>query len=162
MNVTVDDKPVSGVVGYLNAIRAMRSLQYPKTPKGFLYGSMDEMLLALGRSFTPAPLPKGVRRGRMKMCYMNAANLVMDNPELVYCEGYAAGILPVMHAFCVTRKGAVVDPTWKDGTEYFGVPIKREFLRKTLLRNKVYGVLDDWKNEWPLCRLPSSEWLEAL
>ena len=48
---------------------------------------------------------------------------------------------------------------WK---EYFGVPIKQEYLEDHMLKTKMYGpVVDDWKNQFPLLRLPTDQWLHT-
>jgi hypothetical protein len=67
-----------------------------------------------------------------------------------------------MHAWCVNKKGEVFDPTWKDGDEYFGVPFKLDFVRKTILQRKKYGVIDNWEKKWPLLvgDLDPKEWRE--
>ncbi len=66
-------------------------------------------------------------------CYANAAYTARTYREhdLVYAEGIAAlsrrGVtIHLPHAWCVTRAGDAIDPTWEveDGTvAYFGVPV---------------------------------------
>ena len=86
------------------------------------------------------------------MCFMNAAKAALMDRCLTYVEGYAAGLIPIIHAWCVTARGEVVEVTWEDGVgvEYYGIPFKKEFLRDELLRNKHYGLIDQWHNKWPL------------
>lgn len=82
---------------------------------------------------------------------MNASKLALDFPGcFTYCEGYAAGIIPTLHAWVVTKFGTVIDPTWEDGTDYFGVPIKTSYLLKSMKRTGVYGVIDLWQHRWPI------------
>ena len=145
---------------YLQAMTDMVK-QACKTPIGRYYG-MDDFILQNGQAFQHAPLPEGIKRGKMKMCYQNAAILALDNPKLIYCEGYAHSIIHTAHAFCVTEDGFVVDPTWKDGKDYYGVLFKTEFLRETILKRKYYGIIDDWQNHWPIFTTPKEQWHRPL
>ena len=111
-----------------------------------------------GRVYRAARLPRDVRRGPMRECFRNAANLALSRHDLTYVEGYAvsgaAGIpLPLLHAWCVTASGRVVDPTWEDSraSRYFGVPIKAGYLRVALLQDGVYGLLDSPRRAAAMC-----------
>src|ERR1019366_9509755 len=70
----------------------------------------------------------------------------IGNPSLTYVEGYITvhGV-PIKHAWTVDEDGQVVDSTI-DGAgkvdNYFGVPFSTTYLEKTLVKNKVYGLLD--------------------
>jgi hypothetical protein len=142
------------VLEYLKAMVEMRSKLMPK-PKGWKYTSAEEFVLKNGRPFKPAPLPENVYRGTIKECYRNALVLAMENrKEYSYCEGFAtAGIVPVLHAFCVNKRGEVVDPTWgNDGIDYFGVPFDWKFIDEQIKEIRYYGFLDDWRRHWPLLR----------
>ena len=115
-----------------------------------IYGSMNAMLyvyvLHRGRLFDAGELPATVRRGTSGQCFQNAAELVMKEPEkYAYVEGYAMGIMPVHHAWCVTRDGSVIDPTWTDSKEsaYFGIPMNMRFVAETVLNNGVWGVFGE-------------------
>ena len=95
---------------------------------------------------TSSPLPRGVERGVAKQCFQNAGRLALAHPEeLTYCEGWAQMPahrgLSAYHAWCLDRKGNVVDPTWthKKGHEYLGLPIKTSALRKQILATKEWG-----------------------
>jgi predicted ABC-type ATPase len=70
--------------------------------------------------------------------------------------------LALPHAFCVDHNGTVVDPTWKDGTSYFGVPLKQSFADKTIYARKYYGVIDNMEQKFPLYKgdIPKSEWYD--
>lgn len=105
----------------------------------------EAQVLGQGRFFKAQPLPREYKRGEMKACYMNAAKLALDNPELTYVEGYGTTkkiqFLPFAHAWCVDKHGNVIDPTWTDGVAYCGVPVTTDFLRRQLLATKMYGIL---------------------
>ena len=100
---------------YVGLSRKMRKKQ-----DGWNFISPDELILTHGRSFTIAPLPKGIRYGRLGECFKNASRLALYHNDLTYCEGYAMGIIPVLHAFCIDAKGNVVDNTWRDGRSISG------------------------------------------
>jgi hypothetical protein len=154
---------MTGVETYMQAMMKMREMNKDKLPKpnGWKYSCMEDFVLANGRLFTYKPLPKKIKRGEMKLCYMNAYHLVMAKPELIYVEGFAAGIIPTAHAWCVDRKGRVYDPTWQDGQEYFGVPFDPIFVLETIAKREHYGVIDDWENKWPLIQGVRTDFLHS-
>ena len=74
----------------------------------------------------------------IKQCYYNS---MMAHPELEYWEGWAAGIIPVNHAWNV-KDGKVVDTTWSlldyqreqaEHIVYLGIHIPREFMVSQLM-----------------------------
>jgi len=69
-----------------------------------------------GQFVKPVPVPKGMRHimrsMRVKECYGNAARFLSRFPEAEYVLGFAAGILPVEHAW-VYHDGQYYDPTWE-------------------------------------------------
>lgn len=106
------------------------------------------LVLAHGRRFRKSRLPSDVEVGEPKMCFMNACHLAIGDPDrFTYVEGYISLSsipgFPIHHAWCATEDGRVVDPTITDGrvTEYFGVPLDHEYVVRTALRTKVYGVI---------------------
>lgn len=110
------------------------------------YPSLDFML-AYGRDYSIGPNSFAGPRGEEKMCFMNAAHLADDDQSLTYVEGTMLihGI-PIDHAWCSDANGVVVDPTIRNGNDgriggYFGVPFRRDYLRKATELNKVYGLL---------------------
>lgn len=127
---------------------------YPKTE--WKYGSVAEYILTLGREYTFAPLPPDVERKAEKECFYNAALLALGRPDLIYVEGYgmAKGCpLPVLHAWCTLDGKTVIDPTWEEGVEYYGVPMETRYLYKRLHRLGIAGgLIDDWEGLWPLLR----------
>ena len=113
---------------------------------------MTDFMLTYGRDYRVGPNSYAGRRGTPKLCYMNAAHLALDNTAMTYVEGkITVHGVPIDHAWCVDSDGIVVDPTIvpdADGTasrrvnDYFGVPFETAYLRKAMLWNKVYGLLD--------------------
>jgi len=133
------------------------------SPNVAITGNMYEFLLKNGRAFDWKPRPKGVRKQRDGLCYMNAYRLANRNQDkYTYVEGIGIHYIPTEHAWCITEDGTVVDPTWhEDGKvtpEYFGVPLRMEWINKTLLRTSQYGVLWDWRSRYPILRDTKEEW----
>lgn len=132
---------VSYTMQYLRAIDKI-------LPKGRL--TIERFVLKHGRDFEFAT--HGYAFGRMKECFANAFNLMISNSEtLIYCEGYATSVIPTLHGWCATKDGMrVVDNTWDDGRDYFGVPFKEEFVIQTIVSRKHYGVIDNYEQRFPL------------
>lgn len=95
-------------------------------------------VLENGRSFSEDDGSRekftGVRRQPMH-CYENSQRLALKK-QLRYFEGWAIPRiakeigLPMQHAWCVSGD-KVVDITWRDGvSEYFGLEIPSEYLKK--------------------------------
>lgn len=81
--------------------------------------------------------------GRMGDCYRNAHQLSWDGLG-DYAEGYASSEkvlgIPLSHAWVVTERG-VVDPTWTDGLDYYGVVVPRDAAAEVMAVTETYGVL---------------------
>jgi hypothetical protein len=105
--------------------------------------------------------------GEVHECYKNAALASFsqshkDLPEkdeghLTYVEGFVSVYgVPIAHAWTVNQDGVVRDVTLTDNKGvkgYFGVPIKQNYLQKTLVKNKYYGILTGQDNPKALARL---------
>lgn len=108
----------------------------------------EEFLLRFGRVWPANAQSFTGARMTPRQCYGNAANMALHIPALTYVEGYCHnGLIPFMHAWVVTREGFVIDPTLREKGEpedfaYLGVPFRRDYLQRTLLRKKTYGLLD--------------------
>lgn len=132
---------------HLGMIKKMTNAQ---KPSDFAHGSLESLVLKEGRSFELGPLPEGVRYGKEKECFKTAFNLAESNPDrYVYVEGFATTkvvpSLPIWHAWVANKTtGKVIDNTWKDGVEYFGIPMKWDFVRKAVHESETYGVFSDF------------------
>lgn len=114
--------------------------------EGYKYSSSEDLVLKQGKFFTPEKKPDDIKLGPKKECFANAAKLALERSNLTYVEGYAMVNdrlpLPIAHAWCVDKKGRVVDNTWENpGVAYFGVPFKTSYLAKKLSETGVYGIL---------------------
>ena len=114
--------------------------------EGYKYSSSEDLVLKQGKFFTPEKRPENIELGSKKECFANASRLALERSDLTYVEGYAMINdrlpLPIAHAWCVDKKGRVIDNTWeKPGVSYFGVPFKTSYLAKKLSETGVYGIL---------------------
>lgn len=123
-------------------------------------------MLKYGREWTPAALPPLYKRGALGDCYLNAARLAMQHRALTYVEGYCTWIGPMEHAWCVTRTGRVVDPTWpaSEHRSYFGIPFRTSFLARFIRDTGAYGLLDCCDLGFPIQtgKYPVSQWLKRF
>lgn len=79
-------------------------------------------------------------RGPLRECYRTAALAAIDR-RFVYVEGVALSVVPVDHAWIYDLETATAyDPTWMEGSHYFGVPVATEFLMQVLSRSRCYGI----------------------
>lgn len=147
---------ISGVRDYLELMVNMRK-QFNNSPD-LKFKCFEDFVLSFGQHF-PEYLarPKWVKRGVIKQCFSNCFDEMLKNPnKLLYCEGYATGVIPVHHAWLITLDGKVIDPTWhgrsivKDSTEYFGVTFKTEYVLKVAAETGYYGVIDNFSQNYPL------------
>jgi hypothetical protein len=116
----------------------------------FLYPSYESLVLKYGTLYTGGRLEVS---GRIKECYINAYYAARDN-GWTYVEGYASSIIPVGHAWCLDGDGVVVETTWPEvGSEYYGVPLRPEWVLAQAMKTKHWGVLpNDWMRDCVLLR----------
>lgn len=120
-------------------------------PQQHTIGAYERFVLKYGYAFVgTGELPVGLERGYMGQCFANAGTLATYQPELyAYTEGYAISHgIPWLHAWVTDRLGRVVDPTWSDSTEYYGVLVKHSYIQSRI----GLSVIDNWQNRWPLVR----------
>jgi len=129
----------SDILEYLNAIK--------KFNKNRSIGARYyKWILENGKLFTEKGDPKKfnkVFKKRFKGCYYNAQMLALDNEELKYYEGWAisGGVgFPLDHGFNVAG-GKIIDVSWPDGIEYFGIEIPLDFVRREMLRTEIAGTI---------------------
>jgi GNAT superfamily N-acetyltransferase len=127
-------------------------------PEGFVYSSIDDLLVQHGRFYRSAPLTDAeaayiaeLVRGEtfeVKLCYSNSQSLIVNAPprpgmDLRYHEGVVpvvlagAAVLPIRHAW-LTLNGKVLDVTLRDK----GLPPLPTALQ-TALKDRVAGAFPD-------------------
>lgn len=100
-----------------------------------------------GRGYPVGPQTFARIYGEARECFMNAAQLAIDDPSMTYVEGMVGVYgVPIDHAWCVTPDGVVVETTLEPAKEgcighYFGVPFRTDYVMKAAFKNKVYGLL---------------------
>lgn len=137
------------ILNYLNTVNYMRQQSFQgKLPAGAVYRGVEDFLLNNARFFKKRSFD--VKPMRLKRCYNNALSLMLESRgKLFYCEGYASGIIPVMHAWCCDVNGVVYDPTWQNDIlrneedQYFGCVFDSEFVTTLALLTGAGGVLSD-------------------
>ncbi len=154
----------SVVRGYLQKVHKMVSTSGVRPVNG--YCCIDHFVLVNGAHMRPCPKrqwPLSAVKGPERECFRNAALVAMADKDLIYCEGYALGIIPLMHVWVIDAKGRVIDNTWeRPGRDYYGVAIRTEYLRDQLLKQKVYGLIDQPTQDWPLVRAPVKQWRHPI
>jgi len=100
------------------------------------------LLKQYGKSF---PIRKSFLngKGRAKECFMNSYRL-MDSTGFTYCEGFATSDalgVALEHAWVIDEDGFVIDPTWEDGREYFGVEFETRGVYEITGLTGVYGLM---------------------
>ncbi len=95
------------------------------------------------------PRPKGWRKGRVGFCYANAGRVASSDDDYLYCEGYATSTtlpIPLGHAWLMCRStGDIIDPTWVNGRDYFGLTFDYHWFRKAVVTRKVWGLFFPWE-----------------
>lgn len=111
-----------------------------------------KMLLAEGRGYQQDDGTYAGPAGTPKECYANAGRKALNDDRYTYVEGYVTthGI-PIEHAWVVDRaSGRIKDPTLRGNTAtvngYYGVPFTTEYLRSTVLRTGMWGLISPMTN----------------
>lgn len=124
----------------------------------FRYKSIQKLILENGKPFLTR-VESSPFKGKPKSCFQNCFQALWNYSNLSYCEGFAISnevLLAIPHAWLVDDNCEVIDPTWDEkytGCTYFGVVFIEEFVRKTALKTKHYGILDnDFLNDYQLLR----------
>ena len=109
---------MSDIENYLNALidvqhKCHNTNGAPR--EGWEYLCIEDFVLREGQPFaapSSVELPSDVSQGIVKECFKNCVNSVaMRGTDYLYCEGYALGIIPMLHAWLVSPDGQVIDPT---------------------------------------------------
>ncbi|MFC9233617.1 hypothetical protein ACFTZI_32460 [Streptomyces decoyicus] len=100
---------------------------------GWVYATLDALLLDKGRLFRPSPWPDGGDPpGEPGRCFVESVSWAWAAAagDLAYVEGYALApgdVFAEPHAWCAAVDGAARDVTWRrPGTAYLGLPVRAE------------------------------------
>ena len=107
--------------------------------RGWKYGGFEELVLDCGVEMSFSPLPENIERGLPRNCYYNCFQLLKENLDLTYCEGYALhpGLpLPLIHAWLIDKDGKLIETTWDIcDAAYLGIPFNTKWFIE-LLRSR--------------------------
>jgi hypothetical protein len=142
--------PRNELLGFLRHSEAT-----PAAKALLLKRTFQEFVLEYGWWYEPVELDEKFPTGTPQQCHKNAADLILEDDTLIYCEGYAlfkSGSQPTLHSWVTDGKGRAIDNTWpKPGVAYVGVPFKAFFVTMTALKNHAtVSLLDDFQNNYPL------------
>ena len=100
------------------------------------YKSFEELVLDCGLEVEAIELPSNIKQGIPKSCYWNCQQIIKQQPDLIYCEGYALineAPIPLRHAWLLNSERKALDPTWvPTGIKYIGVPFVTEWVESFL------------------------------
>ena len=99
------------------------------------------LMLRHGRAWYIGERTFAGRRARHKLCYMNSYKLALEDPGMIYVEGWCWREYSFEHAWCIDPNGQVIDPTLREADGYYGIPFRWEYVRATALSTKVYGII---------------------
>ncbi|MFE1343701.1 hypothetical protein [Streptomyces sp. NPDC058757] len=144
-----------GLIGHIRQLAEIVS-KASRVPEGWSYQNPYQLLMTLGRRFTPVASPDDLIGMPARLCYSNSARYAQAHRDegVVYAEGFSlthAGIdVYLPHAWVVRPDGTVLDPTWHDapGRAYVGIPVK-DF---RLWPFEGGGLLQDFRRTLPLLR----------
>lgn len=124
---------------------------------------VERWVLEEGRIFTQSRVDADVLpiETRPKACFYNVMMLIKRRPELTYCEGVAASVFPIHHAWAIDNHDVVIDPTWQDRARsdwYYGVPIRRAVVLRQFKKMLVDGMMTclfgpELRKTWTQCPL---------
>lgn len=115
------------------------------SPEGYI--NRGELLDKHGLTYAVGPRTFLGPRGRRHGCFQNSAEMAFDNDQLIYVEGYATVIgVPIEHAWVFNKKDSshVIETTMEKpdfDMEFYGIPFKTEYVRKTALKTGVWGII---------------------
>lgn len=128
------------------------------------YCSVEDFVLRNGKAWPVSQRPVCLKIGPLGECFRTSASYALRWPDLyIYCEGFACGSLPVMHAWLLDDQGRVIETTWRDrGVDYFGIALRPEYLEERLCEQKSYGLIDQPTERWPMLRARPEAWRHQI
>ena len=140
-SVEDQDKTAESLKGFLTMVATLQPPRQGMT-------SPQQLMLDHGQTFHATPRTQDGPKDPAHECYANAGRRALLG-QGTYVEGYISvqGV-PIEHAWLVDKQGRVKDPTIRgnDVDTYFGIPITNDYLRSTVMKTKVWGVLGGMYN----------------
>ncbi|MEU0690579.1 hypothetical protein [Streptomyces uncialis] len=127
--------------------RLQRLLPHRLAVRGrWRYASLDGLLMAHGRWFTPSPLPAEVAPGVPGACFRESLAWASEQPpnDTAYVEGFADDMIlgRTAHAWCSRADARAIDRTWNPpGVAYTGLPLLPEAAKSFMHDNGTRSVL---------------------
>ena len=151
-----DELVASALDDYLHEVDRM--VRENRNHEGWTYQTYEGLILDKGQHYTEVEYQ---RFGDYKMCFANSW-LASAATGWDYVEGYAwsAGLIPVLHAWCVDETGRVIETTWDFRvTLYRGLVIPTHVMIESMMDTGKTGLLaGDWERGFPLLR-EGATWL---
>ncbi|HNI35842.1 MAG TPA: hypothetical protein PLV93_10605 [Microthrixaceae bacterium] len=114
----------------------------------YVWGEVRQVLLDHGQRFDrpdgPQPIFDPPLLSTPKECFRNAGLAAQEHESLRYAEGFAFPAvvrMPMAHAWLIDEAGEVVDPTWSDGADYFGIIVPTDRMTALTVETGMWGVL---------------------
>ncbi len=130
------------------------------------YCCQQSFVLKNGQQFKSViPLPRDIKKGKLGCCYENAfKNVLMSKGKYFYCEGYAtAGGMVHEHGWMTNRNHEVIDPTWLDGKDYYGIIFKFSCVMHWMAKNGKYiSIIGNYHDDWPLLKMSRKELIKNI
>jgi hypothetical protein len=126
-------------------LQGVASLRASRPPH---FGGFEGLLVKHGEVFAPPqdPRPAGIKKERDGYAFENALRLAAGIPGWRYVEGWASAAVagtevPLHHAWCLTEKGTVVDPTWPvSAAAYIGIPFEPADVWRFVEKDGHFGI----------------------
>lgn len=125
------------------------------------YFCLEDFVLKNGLQFNKIiAFPPDLKRGRIGSCHQNAYNIASNNSkEYFYCEGYATtNNFVCLHAWVVNKELEVIDPTWKDGINYYGIIFRFPYVADSMTKaRKFISIIDNYENNYSLLKMSKKQ-----
>jgi hypothetical protein len=160
-SIEEQDKSIESLRSHYEQVSDMMSKH--QSPTDYIPGAWSTLQVRYGHGWY---MNKSTFTAHRKMtrqqCFKNAATLAIDGAG-IYVEGNVLvhGV-PIAHAWVVDEDdGYVIDTTIRPHPGilgYYGIPFKTEYLIKTIVKHKVYGLLDYWNTDILRTDSDQKEW----